>query len=234
MKIEHYHKGVPWAEIAMCEILKPDLVRTSVGIVSKENCLSLSGLLFDERSLFMSKNRLLMLSEIAILAAIALILDRIPLYTMPQGGSISLVMLPILLIALRNGVGAGLICGGLVGTIQLFFGGYFLNVFQVFLDYALAYAGVGLAGLVAPSFWKATTTANKAVYLTLATVIGALCRFLGNFLSGIIFYGAYATPGMPVWLYSLEYNAAYIVPSAIISGLLLFLLFKTRPDFFKK
>ncbi len=99
----------------------------------------------------MSKSKLSILAEVAIFSAIALVFDKIPLFTMPQGGSVSLVMLPILLLALRHGLGVGVLTGGIVGTIQLFYGGYFLNVFQVFLDYALSYAGIGLAGLVAPT-----------------------------------------------------------------------------------
>lgn len=105
----------------------------------------------------MSKSRLTILSEIAIFSAISLVFDKVPLFTMPQGGSVSLVMLPILLIALRHGLTAGLLTGGIVGTIQLFYGGYFLNIFQVFLDYALSYAGIGFAGLLAPLLTKQKT-----------------------------------------------------------------------------
>ncbi|WP_193434763.1 energy-coupled thiamine transporter ThiT, partial [Streptococcus suis] len=41
----------------------------------------------------MSKSRLTILSEIAIFSAISLVFDKVPLFTMPQGGSVSLVML---------------------------------------------------------------------------------------------------------------------------------------------
>lgn len=102
----------------------------------------------------MPTSKLPILAEVAIFSAIALVFDKIPLFTMPQGGSVSLVMLPILLLALRHGLGVGVLTGGIVGTIQLFYGGYFLNVFQVFLDYAFSYAGIGLAGLVAPTLSK--------------------------------------------------------------------------------
>ncbi|WP_192872088.1 energy-coupled thiamine transporter ThiT, partial [Streptococcus suis] len=55
----------------------------------------------------MSKSKLSILAEVAIFSAIALVFDKIPLFTMPQGGSVSLVMLPILLLALRHGLGVG-------------------------------------------------------------------------------------------------------------------------------
>lgn len=182
----------------------------------------------------MSQSRLRTLAEVAIFSALALILDRFPLFTMPQGGSVSLVMLPILLLSLRHGLATGVISGAIVGTVQLFYGGYFLNLFQVFLDYALSYAGIGLAGIVSKHFRRQQTLTAQTAYLGLATFIGASFRFLGNFLAGIIFYADYAKPGVPVWLYSFQYNISYILPSAVISFALLFLLLKAQPRFFKK
>lgn len=150
----------------------------------------------------MSQNRLLSLTEIAIFTALAVVLDRLTLFTMPQGGSVTLAMLPIFIIAFRRGGAAGLLCGFLVGLIQLIFGGYFLNLFQVALDYLLAYAAVGLA------------------------------RFASHFFSGIIFYGEYAPEGTPVWIYSLIYNGSFMVPCALIALLALVIIYKARPSFF--
>ncbi|HFU4451681.1 TPA: energy-coupled thiamine transporter ThiT [Streptococcus suis] len=182
----------------------------------------------------MSKSKLAILTEIAIFSAIALVFDKLPLFTMPQDGSVSLVMLPILLVALRHGMTTGLLTGGIVGTIQLFYGGYFLNIFQVFLDYALSYAGIGLAGLVAPLLLKQKDLKEASLIISLAGLLGGSVRLLATFLSGIIFYADYATPGMPVWLYSFTYNISYILPSTVIACILLILLFKAQPNFFKK
>lgn len=180
----------------------------------------------------MSKSKLSILSEVAIFSAIALVFDKFPLFTMPQGGSVSLVMLPILFLALRHGVGIGILTGGIVGTIQLFYGGYFLNVFQIFLDYALSYAGIGFAGLVAPLLTKQKDLKQSTLIIGLASLLGGSIRLLATFLSGIIFYADYATPGMPVWLYSFTYNISYILPSTIIACILLILLHKARPNFY--
>lgn len=182
----------------------------------------------------MSKSKLATLTEIAIFSAIALVFDKLPLFTMPQGGSVSLVMLPILLVALRHGLTTGFLTGGIVGTIQLFYGGYFLNIFQVFLDYALSYAGIGLAGVLAPLLRKQKDLKQAAFTISLAGFLGGSVRLLATFLSGIIFYADYATPGMPVWLYSFTYNISYILPSTLLACLLLILLYKAQPNFFKK
>ncbi|HEM5503374.1 energy-coupled thiamine transporter ThiT [Streptococcus suis] len=180
----------------------------------------------------MSTSKLPILAEVAIFSAIALVFDKIPLFTMPQGGSVSLVMLPILLLALRHGLGVGVLTGGIVGTIQLFYGGYFLNVFQVFLDYALSYAGIGLAGLVAPTLSKQKNLKNAILIITLASFLGGSIRLVATFLSGIIFYTDYAPAGTPVWLYSFTYNISYILPSTAIASILLILLYKARPGFY--
>ncbi|HFI0150781.1 TPA: energy-coupled thiamine transporter ThiT [Streptococcus suis] len=181
----------------------------------------------------MSKAKLTFLTEIAIFSAIALVFDKVPLFTMPQGGSVSLVMLPILLLALRHGLGVGILTGGIVGTIQLFYGGYFLNVFQVFLDYALSYAGIGLAGLLAPALSKQKNLKYATLIIGLASFLGGSIRLVATFLSGIIFYADYAPAGTPVWLYSFTYNISYILPSTIIACILLILLYKARPSFYR-
>ncbi|HEL1740025.1 TPA: energy-coupled thiamine transporter ThiT [Streptococcus suis] len=180
----------------------------------------------------MSTSKLPILAEIAIFSAIALVFDKIPLFTMPQGGSVSLVMVPILLLALRHGLGVGVLTGGIVGTIQLFYGGYFLNVFQVFLDYALSYAGIGLAGLVAPALSKQKDLKHATLIIGLASFLGGSIRLVATFLSGIIFYADYAPAGTPVWLYSFTYNISYILPSTAIASILLILLYRARPGFY--
>lgn len=58
--------------------------------------------------------------EIALMTALALILDRIE-FSGPwvMGGSITLVMLPIFVMAFRRGVKVGVATGLLVGTLKL-------------------------------------------------------------------------------------------------------------------
>lgn len=182
----------------------------------------------------MSKFQLRALTEMAIMTALALVLDKIVLFTMPQGGSVSLVMLPIIIVGLRWGLAEGVITGLLVGLIQLFFGGYFLNIAQVFLDYIVSYAGIGFAGLMASQVQTARTLKNRSTAITIATLIASSLRFLGNFLSGIIFYGSYSPKGTPVWIYSLTYNLSYIIPAAILSLILLLILAKAMPKLFTK
>ncbi|MFX3810247.1 energy-coupled thiamine transporter ThiT, partial [Streptococcus suis] len=80
------------------------------------------------------------------------------------------------------------------------------NVFQVFLDYILSYAGIGFAGLVAPTLSKQKNLKNAPLIITLASFLGGSIRLIATILSGIILYADYAPDGIPVWFYSFKYN----------------------------
>ncbi|CAM5466230.1 Energy-coupled thiamine transporter ThiT OS=Lysinibacillus sphaericus OX=1421 GN=LS41612_03440 PE=4 SV=1 [Lysinibacillus sphaericus] len=75
----------------------------------------------------MDKKRLLMLVEIAIFAAVGLVLDQVSFKVWAQGGSVSLVMIPIILMAFRWGLLSGLTTGLLIGVLQTMFGAYIVH-----------------------------------------------------------------------------------------------------------
>jgi energy-coupled thiamine transporter ThiT len=57
--------------------------------------------------------------------------------------------------------------------------------------------------------------------------IGIAGRFLAHFVSGIIFFGAYAPEGMSPIVYSAIYNGSYLVPELLVSAYLVYLLAKS-------
>lgn len=87
------------------------------------------------------------MAEVAIAAALSLILSLFPLWKMPQGGSITLSMLPVLVVAFRRGVIPGLICGFLAGCFQMIADPSLFSLPQVILDYGLSYTVLGFAGI---------------------------------------------------------------------------------------
>lgn len=136
------------------------------------------------------------------------------------GGSINLVMIPLIIFAVRWGLGWGLGAGLIFGTLKFFFaGGAAINWQSMLLDYSLAYMLVGLAGLVKGR-------------LFLGAVLGCLGRFAIHFLSGITIYAEYMpevfmdmTMTSP-WFYSLLYNGTYMLPSSVIAIIVCALLKK--------
>lgn len=176
--------------------------------------------------------KLIVMMEIAICAAIAIVFDQLVLFKAPQGGSVGLTMLPILLIAFRHGTKAGLITGTIAGLLQLIISPYYVHPVQIFLDYILAFAGVGFAGLVSNQVKSSFANGNKtsgSVFIFVGAFIGTLVRYIAAVLSGVIFFGEYAPEGTPVIVYSTAYNAWYLVPSFIICAIILSLIITTAP-----
>lgn len=169
----------------------------------------------------MRSERIRVLVEIALTVALCAVLNliRIRLPFNLQGGSISLVMVPLFVVALRRGLSAGLIAGALYGLIDLMMEPQVYVWAQVLLDYPIAFGALGLAGAWSRPYRAALKNAPaKAVGIgAAAMLVGGLGRFLAHWTSGIVFFGSYAPEGQPVWLYSLVYNASYLLPSVAAS-----------------
>lgn len=180
----------------------------------------------------MKTSKIQLMAEIAMCAALAIVFDFLPLFTAPQGGSVSLAMLPVFLIAFRWGLKQGLITGLLLALLQLVTKPYYVHPIQILLDYIVAFTSLGLAGLVFNQVKNRLANGNKssaAAFIILGTFIGSLARFICHFIAGIVFYGSYAPKGTPVSIYSLVYNAWYMVPSFIISAVVLIILLSSAP-----
>lgn len=162
---------------------------------------------------------------VALAAALSWLAQAFPL-RMPQGGSFGLEMLPILFIALRRGVLPGVVAGGLFGLLQL--SGvagapYVYHPLQAALDYPLAFAALGLAGLVSVGELHGT---RGWASLTAAVAVGTGARFVCHFLSGLLFFAEYAPAWEAPWLYSITYNLLYLLPSAVVTALVLWPLLR--------
>ena len=184
----------------------------------------------------MRNTRVQALVEMALSVALAAILNflalRLPINL--AGGSVSLCMLPIAVLALRRGVWAGAGAGAIFGLLDLLMEPYILFPAQVILDYPLPYlllgAGVGLfAGLynakpaeaaqasaTHPSHPNHPRTARSAAIIAVALLAGGTLRYASHVLSGVLFFSEYAG-GENVWAYSLVYNISYLGPSLAVS-----------------
>lgn len=151
-----------------------------------------------------------MLTEGAVLIALAEILGFLPLYKMPWGGSLDLAMLPIIVFCVRWGFGPGMIVAFAHAILQMLFDGGFAYGWQSILgDYLVAYAVLGFAGMFKGKFVP-------------ATIVACVLRFLVHYVVGATIWAEYmpeAFFGMTMttpWFYSALYNGAYMLPDMVV------------------
>lgn len=150
--------------------------------------------------------RQLVFSAMAI--ALAMVTSMVKLMDMPMGGSVTLLsMLFIVLIAYWYGPVAGITTGMAYGLLQFVLEPIFYTLPQMLVDYPLAFGALGLAGFLH----------NKKFGLQIGYVVGVLGRFVFAFLSGILFFAAYAPEGMHPAVYSTLYNGSYLLAEAVIT-----------------
>jgi thiamine transporter len=180
----------------------------------------------------MKRSKLLLLIEIAIFAAIGLVLDMLSINLWFQGGSVSLIMVPIVLMSIRWGLVGGLGTGFIIGLLQILSGrAYILLPAQGFLDYFVAFTVVGLAALVRHKVLQAKVDSSRGkliTYVVIGVVIGGLLRFVTHVIAGVIFFSESAE-GQNVWIYSIVYNGGYMIPSIILTAIVCSLIFVTAP-----
>ncbi len=163
------------------------------------------------------------LVEGAIMVAIAQVLSYIKIWEMPWGGSVVLSMIPLVLFAVRWGLGSGLLAGFVYGVLQFTFDGGFAIGWQSILgDYLVAFTVLGFAGLVR----------GKKNGIFTGTLIAGFARFLVHYLVGATIWAAYMPDeffGMTMhspWWYSFLYNMAYMLPNIAITLVAFALLWK--------
>ncbi len=141
--------------------------------------------------------------------ALAIVTSMLKIFELPFGGSITLFsMLFIVLIGYWYGPKAGLMTGFAYGLLQFVLDPIFYSIPQMFVDYPLAFGALGLSGFFS----------NKKYGLWIGYVVGILGRFVFSYLSGLLFFAAYAEgSGMSAPVYSLCYNGSYIGAEGIIT-----------------
>lgn len=170
-----------------------------------------------------------MLCEGAIMVALALVLNQLKIFRLPNGGSITLEMLPIFFYAVRWGVGPGLLAGFAFGLLQMFIDGAVAWGWQsLLLDYLVAFTPLGLAGLFKGQRWG----------IFAGTVLGSVVRFIVHFISGITIYAIVAPTELfnmtftSPWMYSLAYNGSYMAIDMALCLVVFGLLYKPLKRYF--
>lgn len=148
----------------------------------------------------------------ALMIALATVLGEIKLFSMPQGGSVTLLsILPIVVCGYLLGTRRGIMAGFCVGLINLIFGPYVIHPVQLLMDYPIAFGALGLSGIVR----------DKSNGLTKGYIIGIFARYICAVMSGVIFFGEYAPEGFNAWTWSLWYNLTYLAVEGIITVIII-------------
>lgn len=160
----------------------------------------------------------LKLCESAIMIALATILSLLKLVDLPYGGSITFAsMLPVLLIAYRHGTAWGLLTATVHGVMQFILGtsvlsyvtGWASVVAVVMLDYVLAFALIGVAGV-----FKKMKSQRSA--LVLGALLVGILRYICHVASGATVWAGLSIPTADALSYSFVYNATYMIPETIV------------------
>ncbi len=149
----------------------------------------------------------------ALAIALATVTSMLKLFEMPLGGSITLFsMLFLVLIGYWYGPKAGLMTGFAYGLLQFLLDPIFYSIPQMIVDYPLAFGALGISGL----FFQ------KKHGLLIGYIAGISARFVFAWLSGVLFFAAYAEgSGMSAPIYSMVYNGSYIFTEGILTLVLI-------------
>lgn len=177
------------------------------------------------------------LTETAVLLAIGMVLSMLQINNFwALGGSITLCsMLPVVMLAQRYGTRWGLLAAFAFSLLQMLLG---MNNLQyapnavtlvaiILLDYVLAFGVLGFSAVLN------NVVKNRRWAIVAGIALTFSARFLCHFVSGIIVWEALWPNGLgwSPWVWSLAYNASYMVPEAILTSVAAFLLYKPLKRF---
>lgn len=159
------------------------------------------------------------LVECAILIAMAFVLSFIKIIDMPYGGSVTAAsMLPIIVAGYRHGLKWGTITGFAYSLLQLLIGlenvsyatSSMAAVAIIMLDYIVAFTVLGLLGIF-------KRNKHQTGVLVIGTFVVCFIRFICHVISGCTVWAGVSVPTADGALYSLVYNAAYMIPETVVT-----------------
>ena len=159
------------------------------------------------------------LTESALLITFSTILSVLKIAELPYGGSITFAsMLPLTIVAYRYGFPWGLLTGFVYSLIQLLLGlntlsyatSFVAAIAIIVLDYLFAFMTTSLGAM-----FRKVKTESTAVALAAFTV--CLSRYIFHVISGCTVWAGLSIPTNDALIYSLVYNATYMVPETIVT-----------------
>ena len=166
----------------------------------------------------MGQSKTRMIAEAGVAIAIAQVLSFITLFHMPQGGSIKAASLvPLMIFAYRWGGTRGIWAGVVYGVLHFLLGfKSSIHYLSIILDYLVAYGAIGVCG-----YFKDNITG-----LVSGSIVAIALRGFASVTSGAVVFASYAPQGQNPWIYSMIYNASYMVPDGILNIIVLLFVYQ--------
>lgn len=179
-------------------------------------------------------NNLKRLALCAIMIALATVLSIFPTIKAPLGGSITIAsMVPIMLVSFVYGPKWGAPVAVGYSVVQLLLDvaavaswGLTPAVFVgcLLIDYIIAFSVLCVCGFF-------TLKKTTLVRVILGTLTAGMLRYLAHFVSGYLFFGAWAEEGFSPFTWAIVYNGAYMIPEIAICIVVMIALYKLIPKF---
>ena len=166
----------------------------------------------------MGQSKTRMIAEAGVAIAIAQVLSFITLFHMPQGGSIKAASLvPLMIFAYRWGGTRGIWAGVVYGVLHFLLGfKSSIHYLSIILDYLVAYGAIGVCG-----YFKDNITG-----LVSGSIVAIALRWFTSVTSGAVVFASYAPQGQNPWIYSMIYNASYMIPDGILNIIVLLFVYQ--------
>ena len=175
------------------------------------------------------------LTESAIMIALATVLSMLKIWEAPYGGSVTILsMAPIIILSMRRGIKVGLFAGFAHSLIQLLLGlGTVAYVptpvgiaVCVLTDYILPFTLLGLGGIFRSVKFSKNQTTNLIVAAALGALLVTVLRYICHIVSGaviwyeldLVWYAedpTYIVHKYGPWLFSIIYNGGYMLPEIV-------------------
>lgn len=162
--------------------------------------------------------------------SLSTVLSLLKLAEMPYGGSITLAsMLPMIIVSYRHGALWGFGAGTVYAAIQQLLGlnnlsyvtGWQSVLAVILLDYMLAFSAVCLGGVLRGRFVKVEVSRSRAQASELAAGALIVCflRYILHTVAGATVWAGLSIPTEAALIYSIGYNATYMIPETIVNFL---------------
>lgn len=151
---------------------------------------------------------------VALFSALEVLSNSLPLFKMPQGGSLSFGPIALVMASYTLGWKLGLVTTFISFLVMMIIPGnqlYIFNFVQFLCDYLFAYGAY--ASVVLVRDWKS---------LPIGVILASFIRFMFHNISGWLFF-ADGYPDNLIWGV-IAYNASYIIPTTLVTFLVVMII----------